>query len=161
VLDLGAGFGALTMPLASSGARVLAIELDPGLAATLRRRFGASPMVTVIEADLRRMPLPRRPFYVVANPPFALTTLICRRLLGDPATRLAGAELILQYGAARGLCEPASRGERAGWQSRYEITFVSRVPAASFSPRPATDAAHVSIRPRRSPPAHGPAGGWR
>jgi 16S rRNA A1518/A1519 N6-dimethyltransferase RsmA/KsgA/DIM1 with predicted DNA glycosylase/AP lyase activity len=150
VFDLGAGFGALTGPLSVIGAKVIAVEIDPVLAARLRRRFAAEAdsQVSVVEADLRCIPLPRRPFYVVANPPFALTTWLCRRLLGDPAVRLAGAELILEWGAAKGLAQ----GELgARWAGRYEITLVRRVPAKSFSPSPAAAAAHVSIRPRVAP----------
>jgi len=149
VFDLGAGFGALTAPLARTGARVVAIELDPGLAGRLRRRFGADPLVGVVEADLRRVPLPRRPFHVVASPPFALTTLLCRRLLGDRAVQLAGAELILEWGAAKWLSsrEPRDR-EIAQWSSRYQIRLVRRVAAESFSPAPRSDAAYVRIRPR-------------
>jgi 23S rRNA (adenine-N6)-dimethyltransferase len=158
VFDLGAGFGALTGPLATTGAKVIAVEIDPVLAAKLRRRFAAraESLVSVVEGDLRSTSLPRRPFYVVANPPFALTTWLCRRLLGDPAVRLAGAELMLEWGAARRLAqlqpEPRSAKprdrEEARWAARYEIKLVRRVPAASFSPPPATAAAHVSIRPR-------------
>ena len=46
VVDIGAGHGALTRALARAGARVLAIESDPRLAAELREaRFD------VLEAD--------------------------------------------------------------------------------------------------------------
>ncbi len=151
VLDLGAGYGALTKPLAETGARIIAVELDPALASTLRRRFFNHQHVTVVEADLRLMPLPRRPFSVVANPPFALTTLLCRRLLGDPAIRLTGAELLLEWGAAKWLTSREPRdAELRRWRARYDIELVRRVPAASFSPKPASDAAYVRIRP------HGP-----
>jgi 23S rRNA (adenine-N6)-dimethyltransferase len=113
VFDLGAGYGALTGPLAGTGARVIAVELDPALAGRLRRRFGDQPLVGVVEADLRRIPLPRRAFYVVASPPFALTTFLCRRLLGDPEVRLAGAELLLEWGAAKWLAGPQSAGPQS------------------------------------------------
>jgi 23S rRNA (adenine-N6)-dimethyltransferase len=129
---------------------VIAIELDPRLAGRLRRRFGAEPLVGVVEADLRRVPLPRRPFHVVASPPFALTTLLCRRLLGDQGVRLTGAELILEWGAARWLSSPEPRDrEMARWAAAYEMRLVRRVPAASFSPPPRSDAAYLRIRPRR------------
>ncbi len=149
VFDLGAGYGALTGPLARSGARVIAIELDPALAERLRRRFRAEPLIDVVEADLRQFRLPRRPFHVVASPPFALTTLLCRRLLGDRLVRLTGAELILEWGAAKWLASPQPRDrESARWAARYEMRVVRRVPAASFSPPPSSDAAYLRIRPR-------------
>ena len=129
---------------------MIAIELDPRLAGRLRRRFAAEPLVGVVEADLRRVPLPRRPFHVVASPPFALTTLLCRRLLGDQGIRLTGAELILEWGAARWLSSPEPRDrETARWAAAYEMRLVRRVAAASFSPPPASDAAYLRIRPRR------------
>jgi 23S rRNA (adenine-N6)-dimethyltransferase len=149
VFDLGAGYGALTAPLARAGARVIAIERDAALAERLRRRFRDEPLVGVVEADLRNVPLPRRAFTVVASPPFALTTLLCRRLLGDPAVRLDGAELILEWGAAKWLARPrADDLEATRWAARYEMRLVRRVPAACFSPPPRSDAAHLRIRPR-------------
>ncbi len=149
VFDLGAGYGALTGPLACTGARVIAIELDPALAGRLRRRFSGEPRVGVVEGDLRRVPLPRRPFHVVASPPFALTTMLCRRLLGDQDVCLSGAELIVEWGAAKWLSNPEPRDrETARWAARYEIRLVRRVPAASFSPPPRSDAAYLRIRRR-------------
>jgi len=156
VFDLGAGYGALTGSIARAGARVIAIELDPGLAERLRRRFQGEPLVGVVEADLRVVPLPRRPFHVIASPPFALTTLLCRRLLGDRNIRLTGAELIVEWGAAKWLSSPPRDRETARWALRYQMRLMRRVPAASFSPPPRSDAAYLRIRPR-GPHSPGPA----
>src|SRR5262249_39758115 len=122
VFDLGAGYGAPTRPLAPARARGIAIELDPRLAQRPRHPFPGAPLVGVVEADLREVPLPRRPFHVVASPPFALTTLLCRRLLGNRNVRLLGAELIVEWGAAKWLSsrEPRDR-ETARWRARYQI----------------------------------------
>lgn len=149
MLDLGAGHGALTLPLAATGARVIAVERDPRLAARLRQRLTGRPEVTVVEADLREVPLPRREFLVVASIPFALTTALLRRLAGDPSTRLGGAELITAWGVARWLTAPVPRdAETAWWLARYQVSLTARVPPASFTPRPAVAAAHLSVRPR-------------
>ncbi len=149
VLDLGAGYGAITTAAAAAGARVIAVERDQRLASRLRRRFDGHPEIRVVEADLRRVPLPRRDFLVVANPPFSVTTALCRRLLGDPVVPLAAAEMILQWGAAKWLADPVPRdAETAWWTARYHVRLVRRVGAGSFAPRPAADAVHVSIRPR-------------
>lgn len=96
VFDLGAGYGAITARLAATGARVIAVELDARLAGHLERRFSDDANVRVVHGDARRIPLPRRRFHVVANVPFAATTALLRRLLGDHAIRLAGADLIIE-----------------------------------------------------------------
>lgn len=152
VLDLGAGGGAITAGLAEAGARVIAVERDPRLAARLRRRFDGDRRVRVVEADLREVKLPHREFLVVASPPFSLTTALCRRLLGDPAVNLAAAELIVQRGTARWLASPRPRdAETAWWTARYQVRLTRGVSAASFVPPPGVDAAWLSIRPRVTP----------
>lgn len=149
MLDLGAGRGAITAALASSGARVIAIERDPRCAAGLRRRMAGHSRVSVVEADLREVPLPRRDFLVVASVPFSITTALLRRLAGDPSVPLAGAELITAWGVARWLTAPVPRdAETAWWTARYQMRIAGRVPAASFMPQPRISAAHLSIRPR-------------
>src|SRR5262249_54035841 len=54
VVEIGPGRGALTGHLARSAGRLLALEVDAGLAAALRDRLPASPDVEVLEADARR-----------------------------------------------------------------------------------------------------------
>jgi 23S rRNA (adenine-N6)-dimethyltransferase len=152
VFDFGAGEGAITAGLAATGARVIAVERDPKLAARLRRRFDQEPQVRVVEADLRVVPLPRRDFLVVASPPFSLTTALCRRLLSDPAISLAGAELIVQREAARWLAGPRPRdAETAWWGARYQMRLSEVVSPASFTPAPRVTAAWLSVRPRPVP----------
>ena len=152
VFDLGAGCGAIAAGLAATGARVIAVERDPKLAARLRRRFGDEPNVRVVEADLRTIPLPRRDFLVAASPPFSLTTALCRHLLGDPAVPLAGAELIVEWGAARRLTAQRPRdAETAWWSARFEIHMAKAIDPASFEPPPRVHAAWLSVRPRAVP----------
>ena len=148
VLDLGAGYGAITAALADTGARVIAVERDPRLAGRLSRRFADDSRVRVVAADVRDVPLPHRDFLVVANIPFGVTTNLLRRLLGDPGVPLAGAELIVADGVARWLTAARPRDEEtAWWTTRYRIRRARRVLAGSFAPPPSVAAAHLSIRP--------------
>ena len=77
VLDLGAGTGAITAPLLAAGASVVAFELHDDRAEALRERFDVDSL-KVVRADVSDLRLPRRPFKVVANPPFAVTASILR-----------------------------------------------------------------------------------
>lgn len=148
VLDLGAGNGAVTAELAATGARVVAVERDAALLRRLHGRFADSANVTIVAGDLRCVPLPNRPFRVVANPPFGCTTALLTRLLSPPGVPLTDAYLVLQYGAAVGLVHP-HRALSRRWSARWQFDIARRLPASSFVPPPAVDAAIVVIRPRQ------------
>jgi 23S rRNA (adenine-N6)-dimethyltransferase len=152
VLDLGAGTGRLTDELARTGARVWAIELDAVFAASLRRRFAATPNVRVMERDLRAFPLPCEPFRVVANVPFGVTTAILRRLLDDPRVPLTRADVIVEWDLAkkRAACWPSTL-LGVCWGAWYELTLVRRLPRGCFEPAPSVDAAVLRITRRPEP----------
>jgi 23S rRNA (adenine-N6)-dimethyltransferase len=148
VVEFGAGPGVLTAPLAGTGARVLAVERDAHFVERLRRRFDDRPAVRVVHGDLRSVPLPRRPFAVVANLPFAVSTAALRRLLDPPTTALTGADLIVEWGFARRLTQGHPRDLRtAWWAARFELRMAARIPSSAFSPPPRVAAAHLVIRP--------------
>jgi 23S rRNA (adenine-N6)-dimethyltransferase len=75
VVDLGAGVGALTLPLLEAGARVIAVELHAGRARRLREKV-SDHAASVIECDLEDFLPPGRSFRVVASPPYALTATV-------------------------------------------------------------------------------------
>src|SRR5262249_5122040 len=53
VVEIGPGRGALTELLAASCGRLVALEVDQGLAARLRERMSAAPHVLILDADAR------------------------------------------------------------------------------------------------------------
>ncbi len=140
VLDLGAGTGALTAPLVAAGARVLAVELHPRRAGSLRDRF-ADADVTVIEADLCDLRLPRRPFRVVASPPYSIGSDLVRLLLSDD--RLLSADLVLQRAAVRRLVQTPPRARHS---RRFQLSIGMTVPRRAFHPAPKVDSAVLRLR---------------
>lgn len=134
VLDIGAGTGVITAALIEAGQRVIAVEAHPDRARDLRARFAGA--VTVVQADAADLRLPRTPFHVVANPPFAVTSPLLRRLL-HPRSRLVSATVVLQRQAAH------------RWLGRAGPNFVGRlgppVPRRAFTPPPKVDAAVLHL----------------
>ena len=47
----------MTARLASTGALVWAVEIDPALAQGLREKFGGNPRVEILEADILQVPI--------------------------------------------------------------------------------------------------------
>jgi 23S rRNA (adenine-N6)-dimethyltransferase len=129
VLDIGAGDGAVTAPLVDVGARVIAVELHPARAAALRRRFGGA--VRVVQADATDLRLPRRPFRVVANPPWSITDPLLRRLL-HPSSRLVRADLLVKRSSAR-------RWAEVHQAHHHRLDAGATVPRRAFRPAPPTD----------------------
>ena len=151
VVEIGAGTGVLTEALARRAGRVVAVEYDPRLAERARARLAGFGNVRVVTADALALPMPRRPFRVVANLPFGSTAAILRRLLGDPRIP-AGAGRPGPPGAGgpavRG---PAPRGPRRRSPGGPGTTWG---PAAG-SGRPASGRRRGSGRPCWSPGAGG------
>lgn len=141
VLDVGAGGGAVTAPLLATGARVIAVEAHPRRVRQLRERFG--DRATVVHADARQLRLPRRPYHVVANPPFGISSPLLRRLL-QPGSRMLSARLVLQEQAARRWAAPTAPGARR-WGRDFEVSLGPRVPRRAFAPPPHVDARVLRI----------------
>lgn len=150
VLDIGAGEGALTRHLVQAGAFVIAIEPHPGRAASLRRRFAGPHAdgagVVVSEADATVLRLPHRPFRVVANPPYAISGALLRRLLA-PGSRLVAADLVLQRAVVRRYADEAVPGSRR-WRRHWELSQGCLLPRRAFRPPPQVDSAVLVIRRR-------------
>ena len=137
VLDVGAGEGALTAHLVRAGARVVAVELNPRRAGVLRERF---PGITVVHADAASIRLPGRPFRVVANPPYGISSSLLRMLLA-PGSRLVAADLVLQRAVVRKYASGAAR--------RFSLTVGITLPRRAFLPPPHVDSAVLVVRRRR------------
>ena len=133
VLDLGAGHGAITRHLAGAGADVIAFELDRNRAGVLRDRFPEeSSRVRVVRADIGDLRLPRRPFRVVANPPYAVAVSVLRRLTA-PGSRLVRADIVVPAH----LAERWAAGRVGGsgrWQREFVVTTPRRLPRHAFVP---------------------------
>ena len=145
VLDIGAGHGALTAELVGRGARVIAVELHPARARQLCRRFAGRP-VTVVQADALSLRLPRRPFRVVASPPYAITSPLLRQLLA-PSSQLTAADLVLQRAVVRRYASGRAAGP-GGWRRRWRLQAGRSLPRRAFRPAPRVDSAILVVRRR-------------
>jgi 16S rRNA (adenine1518-N6/adenine1519-N6)-dimethyltransferase len=160
VVEIGAGLGVLTRPLAERAARVIAIERDRDLVPVLAEELAvplAEERVTLVEADAKTVDTlallagTPRPRVVAGNLPYHLTGPLLELTVAfsgavdrvvymvqrEVADRLAAAPGSRAYGALTVFVRAAFSVERA---------FVVR--RGAFYPQPGVDSAVVVLAPR-------------
>ncbi len=148
IVEIGAGDGALTMPLSSLARALTVVEIDPKRARQLQRR--TPEHVTIVNADMLSYRFPRCPHVVVGNVPFHLTTTVLKRLLA--AQHWHTAILLLQWEVARRRAGVGGASMlTASWWPWYEFTLHTRVPARAFRPVPAVDGGLLTMTRRDTP----------
>jgi 16S rRNA (adenine1518-N6/adenine1519-N6)-dimethyltransferase len=173
VLEVGPGTGALTDELLSRGCRVVACELDRGLAALLRERLadphaavGAPPEAafTLIEGDCLASKrsvsvevvaaLAGRPFRLVANLPYGAATPLMLALICDHPECSSMYVTIQREVADRLLARPRTREYGPISVLAQAMCVVERIavlPPECFWPRPDIQSAMVSMVRRPDP----------
>jgi 23S rRNA (adenine-N6)-dimethyltransferase len=151
VIEIGPGHGALTKPLVARAHHVRAVELDPFLADKLRRRFGGAAEVET--GDFLHSDLPLRPYKVVGNVPYSLTTAIVRKVIEDRSPP-EDAWLIVQREFAWRLCGRPYTNETL-WSLQlkpcWHIEIVDRLRRTDFDPPPGVDSVMLWLARRGRP----------
>ncbi len=157
VVEIGPGLGSLTLALASTGAQVVAVEVDGRLAAVLRTVVPAS--VRVVEADARQVDWREvlgasGPWALVANLPYNVaTTLVVEMLESVPlVARLL--VMVQREAAERFAALPRTKAYGAvSVRIAYFATsrVVGQVSPEVFYPRPNVESALVEIVRRPVP----------
>ncbi len=162
VLELGAGGGALTLPLLDLCEHVTALEVDRRLCALLREEFAARSGFALLEGDLGRLDWPAvlaqagpRPV-VAGNLPYVLTSEVLFAL-AEQQTAIRGAVLMVQKEVADRLtARPGGRDHgvlAVIMGSLFEVTLQRTVPAEVFWPQPDVASAVVRLVPSSAWPA--------
>ena len=141
VVDVGAGTGALAMPLIQAGARVIAVELHAGRARQLRAKL-SDHAASIVECDLADFIPPGRPFRLLANPPYALTAAVLAFVARS--THLTAADLVLQRAVVERVADHGRKDLR-----RFQARRGLPLPRKAFMPPPPVDSAVLQLRRRR------------
>lgn len=159
VLEIGPGIGTLTQGLAQSGAAVTAVELDRRLLEVLDTTLAQYDNVRIIHGDVLKVNIPEimnhKPFKVVANLPYYITTPIIMSLLEMklPIERLV--VMVQREVAERMVAQPGTKAYGAlsvAVQYYTEPSIVMDVPPRAFMPAPEVTSAVICCRLREKPP---------
>ncbi|KAM9978896.1 hypothetical protein ACTFIY_012636 [Dictyostelium cf. discoideum] len=157
VLEIGPGTGNLTMKLLENCKKVIAIEVDPRMAAELQKRVAASPYaqhLQIILGDFLKVDLPY--FDVcVANVPYQISSpltfkLLAHRPIFRTAVLMFQKEFALRLGAKPGdslYCRLS-----VNTQLLSKVTHLMKVGKNNFLPPPKVESAVVRIEPFNPPP---------
>ncbi|MDO5435703.1 MAG: 16S rRNA (adenine(1518)-N(6)/adenine(1519)-N(6))-dimethyltransferase RsmA [Clostridia bacterium] len=165
VLEIGPGCGSLTKHLCGSAAHVTSVELDERLIPLLGAFMADYHNFTLIQGDVMKLDLAKvtesmkKPFAVVANIPYYITTPLITMLLSSGLAFSRLALMVQKEVADKILSKPGDDG----WgplavRCSYlcEPYPAMDVPAACFTPQPKVDSAFI-VLPRRAEPAVTPA----
>jgi 16S rRNA (adenine1518-N6/adenine1519-N6)-dimethyltransferase len=157
VIEIGPGQGALTTELARRAGRLVALEVDPELAARLRPRF---PHAEIVEADARTWDygmLERPPggrVVVVGNLPYSVGKPILMALVTARTAIDAMALMLQREVAERVAAAPGSRtyGSLSVLTQLYcDVRLALTVPPGAFHPPPKVDSAVIHLVVRAAP----------
>jgi 16S rRNA (adenine1518-N6/adenine1519-N6)-dimethyltransferase len=155
-LEIGAGHGEMTLLLAGTGARVVAVERDARLVAALRPELSALANVQLLEADILKVSLEAlarehgvERWRVYGNLPYYITSPILHRLF-DARAAVADIHIVIQREVAERLC--AAPGRRDYGYLSVATQFYTRpdillpVPRGAFRPPPKVESSLVRLQ---------------
>jgi 16S rRNA (adenine1518-N6/adenine1519-N6)-dimethyltransferase len=154
VVEIGPGLGVLTERLVHAAGRVLAVELDDGLAAALAERLASFDNATVVNDNILGVDLAGLlggrngpPAYkVVANLPYYVTSPVLRHFLEAPPRPVRMVLMVQREVADRIAARPGRMSLLSVSVQLYGDPEVVRVvPSASFHPPPEVDSAVLRI----------------
>ena len=146
VIEIGPGHGSITEILAGRCRRLVALELDPSLAAELTFHFRNQPQVRIVEADvlktdLRALVPEGETADVIGNLPYYITSDILLKLFSaGSAGTITRAVLMMQrevadrVSAAPGVRDYGLLSATAQMNAQVEHLFT--LPPSAFSPPP-------------------------
>ena len=168
VLEIGPGIGTMTQILAEEAGNVLAVEIDTKLIPVLEFTLADCPNVTVINNDILKCNLKElsdsynseKPFKVVANLPYYITTPIIMGLLEENAVQnkklLSSITVMIQKEVAERITATPGTKEYGALSLAVEYytkpSFLMNVPANVFMPRPGVDSAVIGLEILKEPP---------
>ena len=163
VLEIGPGIGTLTQYLAEAAGHVVAVEIDRDLVPILKEdTLAGYDNVTIINEDILKTDLKAlsqeynggKPFSVVANLPYYITTPIIMRLFEEDAPVKSVTVMVQKEVADRMQAEPGGKEYGAlSLSVRYyaEAEIVTLVPPGAFIPRPKVGSAVIRLIKRKEP----------
>lgn len=168
VVEIGPGFGTLTVALAQKAGQVFSVEIDPNLLPVLETTLRESPNVQVVHGDALKVNLDAlvaektqgqfgpgaRAYQIAANLPYYITTPIIMGILEagyhfERMVVMVQKEVALRMMAAPGTKDYGALSVAVQYYTKPEM--VTTVPGGCFFPPPEVESAVVKLVRRPQP----------
>ena len=163
VLEVGPGIGTMTQYLCENAGRVLCVEIDKALLPILEYTLADYDNVNVINGDILKQDIwelarkynDGKPFKVVANLPYYITTPIIMGFLENDSPISSITVMVQKEVAERMQAEPGTKAYGAlslAVQYYSKPYLPANVPMNCFMPRPNVASAVISLERYDEPP---------
>ncbi len=153
VVEVGPGFGGLTLALAEKVKKVMAFEIEKKLMPYWDEQLQKYKNIEIIWGNVLKQDINLQKYKVVANLPYQITSNVIRKFL-EVENKPELMVLMVQKEVAERICAKAGDMSLLSVSVQYyaEPEIVSLVPRSYFWPMPAVNSAIIKIRPlQRSP----------
>lgn len=165
VLEIGPGFGALTQVVAERAKKVIALEIDTKLIPILEDTLSGYDNVEIINMDVLKCDIEKlsrekndgKPFRVVANLPYYITTPIIMDLL-EKKNAVKSMTVMVQKEVAERMQAVPKTGDYGALsiavQFYADANIDMIVQPSCFMPRPKVASAVITLNIRENPPVN-------
>ncbi len=155
VLEIGPGQGTLTLQLAETGAKIIALEFDQDLISPLQEKFANQSNVQIQSGDIRKFNFSQLPpnYKIIANIPYYLTSNLIR-ILTELDNQPQIAVLLVQKEVARRIVAGPGQASLLSNVAQYGFLCSLGVEVGKqyFQPPPKVDSQVVILQKRSKPP---------
>lgn len=150
IIEIGPGFGILTLALATHSKKVISFEIEKKLAPYWEEKIREQKNIEIMWGDvlqeIGKIKLPKK-YKVIANVPYQITSRILRTFLELPNPPSCMVVMVQKEVAER-ICAKAGDMSLLAVSVQYygQPKIVKKVPKGNFWPSPKVDSAVVAIK---------------
>ncbi|KAG8532558.1 uncharacterized protein KY384_002435 [Bacidia gigantensis] len=157
VLEVGPGTGNLTVKILEKAKKVIAVELDPRMAAEVTKRVQGKPEAQRLEVLIGDVCKMEWPYFdvCISNTPYQISSPLTTRLLShQPAPRTCVLTYQQEFAQRLTASSASSLYSRLSLNTQMfaHVAHVMKIGKANFKPPPAVESSVVRLVPKRPRP---------
>jgi 23S rRNA (adenine-N6)-dimethyltransferase len=146
VLDIGFGDGVITKELLNYTKKIISYEKDEKYFNKLSELSKQFPQIIINEKDFTTVELPKSPFKVFSNIPFAISSEIINKITNDNSQLLEAYLFVQKETAERYIGKPTNTQIATILNFKYRIEIIEELNHKDFNPIPNIEIVLIRIK---------------